>query len=112
MTKVSSMLCRATLALALSTIALPLFAADAVPGAALASPGTSSDVDSAALADLPLETLMRLAVVPTVPALVPLAPVSEVYALRYVAPGVDQGVPQETLSQERVALFSGPISGF
>ena len=109
---VSSMLGRAALALACCLTAMSALAMDQASTAAPASLDMSPDVDSATLADLPLETLMRVAVAPSVslPALAPA--LSEVYALRYLAPGVDQGGPQDPGSQQRLALFTKQAGGF
>jgi len=107
---VSSMLGQAALALALCLTTLTAGAADLT--SAVASLDMPADMDSATLADLPLETLMRVAVTPSAsqPALAPA--LSEVYALRYLAPGVDQGGPQEAGSQQRVALVTKQAGGF
>jgi len=107
---VSSMLGQAALALALCLTTLTAGAVDLT--SAVASLDMPADMDSATLADLPLETLMRVAVTPSAsqPALAPA--LSEVYALRYLAPGVDQGGPQEAGSQQRVALVTKQAGGF
>jgi hypothetical protein len=109
---VSSMLGRAALALALCLTTMPVVAVDLSSAAASLSLDMSSDVDSATLADLPLETLMRVAVSPSTsqPALAPA--VSEIYALRYLAPSVDPSGAQETGSRQRVALFTKQAGGF
>jgi len=109
---VSSVLGRAALALVMCLTAAHALAMDPRSTLASASIDMPSDMDSATLADLPLETLMRVAVTPSVsqPALAPA--LSEVYALRYLAPGVDQGGPQEAGSQQRVALITKQAGGF
>ena len=109
---VSSMLARAALALACCLTAMPALAVDDAAGVEPVSLDISSDVDSASLADLPLETLMGVAVTPAVslPALAPA--LSEIYALRYLAPSVDQDGQQEAGSQQRVALFTKQAGGF
>jgi len=109
---VSSMLGQAALALALCLTTLTAGAADFTSAVASASLDMPSDMDSATLADLPLETLMRVAVTPsaTQPALAPA--LSEIYALRYLAPGVDQGALQDAGSQQRVALVTKQAGGF
>lgn len=109
---VASMLAHAALALACCLTAMPALAVNDASEVAPSSLDIPPDVDSATLADLPLETLLRVAVSPSTSQPV-LAPVlSEVYALRYLAPGVDQGVPQESGSKQRVALFTKQVGGF
>lgn len=109
---VSSLRGRAALALVLCLATVPALAVDVAPAAASESLDMSPDMDSATLADLPLETLMRVAVTSSVSQAALAPALSEVYALRYLAPGVDQGGPQEVGSTQRIALITKQAGGF
>lgn len=100
MISVSYSFAKALLLLALLGTLLPAAAADLSPAS-----GVASQADSAALADLPLETLMLVSVAPAASAIgKESARPSEVYALHYVVPGAGLGAPVEQRRQEHLAM--------
>jgi hypothetical protein len=97
---------KALMLLAFTGALLPAGAADLSPAPAGGfGSGVASQADSAALADLSLETLMLVSVAPAASAIGKgSARPSEVYALHYVVPGAGLGAPVEQMRQEHLAM--------
>lgn len=112
-TPVPLKLAKALLSLALAALLGQAVAGDLLPMGGPSPIGGSVAGDSAALADLPLETLLQLAVVPSVSSRAQdAARPSEIYALHYVVSGVGQGVPAEQVRQEHLAMHGMRVREF
>lgn len=106
-------LAKALLSLALVALFAQAVASDLLPMGSPLPIGVSPVADSAALADLPLDALLQISVVPTVSSITQeAAQLSKIYALHYVVPGVGQGIPAEQIRQEHLAMHSMRVREF